>query len=365
MQNKNHNLNHFKNKKIIITGHTGFKGAWLAFWLNLLGAEVYGISLKPTFRNLLFNILNLKKIIKKSFIMDIKKKNKIEKIFLTIKPDYIFHLAAQAIVKESYFSPLKTWETNLIGTVNVLEICKKLKKQCNIVMITSDKCYKNLEKVDGYLETDELGGSDPYSASKASAELAIHSYYESFFCKKEHQNIRLASVRAGNVIGGGDWSEGRIVPDCIKSWIKGKKVLIRSKNSVRPWQHVFDALHGYLLVAIKLKKKKKISGNSFNFGPDLNKKYTVKKLTQRLSKIWVKKNLLFKFTNHNAFKETKLLQLNTKKSKKLLNWKSKLTIQESVDITSNWYYANFILKKNMQEFSTNQIKEYMNVSKKN
>lgn len=365
MKNKNLNLYNFKNKKIVITGHTGFKGSWLALWLTFLGAKVYGISLKPTSVNLVFNILYLKDKIQKSFIADVKKKNILEKIILNIQPDFIFHLAAQAIVKESYLSPLKTWETNLIGTVNILEICKKIKKNCNIIMITSDKCYKNLEKAKGYLETDELGGSDPYSASKAAAELAIHSYYDSFFLKKKHQNIRLASVRAGNVIGGGDWSEGRIIPDCIKSWIKNKKVLIRSKNSVRPWQHVFDALHGYLLVALNLKNNKKINGNSFNFGPDLDKKYTVKKLTGRLSIAWSKKKSLFKFTNHNVFKETKLLQLNTKKSKKLLNWKSNLSIQESVDMTSNWYYANFILKKNMQDFSIKQIKEYMNVSQKN
>ena len=360
---KNKLLSRFRNKKIIVTGHTGFKGSWLAFWLTLLGAKVYGISLKPKSSNLFFNILGLNKKIHRSIVVDIRKFLILQKTIYKIQPDFIFHLAAQAIVKDSYTFPIQTWETNLLGTINILESCKIINKKCILVIITSDKCYKNLEKKDGYKETDELGGKDPYSASKAAAELAIHSYYSSYFSNNKKSYIRIASARAGNVIGGGDWSEGRIIPDCIKAWIKQKKVFIRNKNSVRPWQHVFDALYGYLLLSLNLEKDKKISGNSFNFGPELNKKFTVKKLTYDLSKLWKLNIIPFKFINKNKFYETKVLQLDTSKARKILKWKNYLSIKESIKVTSEWYYHCFQIKDNIYSFSLKQIKNYQKLLK--
>ena len=244
--------NYFKNKKVLITGHTGFKGSWLSLWMHFMGAKVLGISNGLVSNPSNFKILNLNtKIMSKK--IDIKNYENLKKKIITFKPDYIFHLAAEAIVKKSYDNPRNTWLTNTIGTMNILEIIRNYKKKLVVVIITSDKVYKNIEINRGYRETDVLGSLDPYSASKASADIAAQSYVNSYLKKKK--NLRIGVARAGNVIGGGDWAVGRLIPDCIRSWSKNKEVILRNPKSTRPWQHVLDVLRGYIILSINLKKK--------------------------------------------------------------------------------------------------------------
>ncbi len=356
------NLNIFKNKTVIITGHTGFKGSWLSFWLKTLGANVIGISLNiPTNPSNFKTIIGNKYI--KSYKLDLKNFLKIKKIILKHKPDFVFHLAAQALVKKSYINPLLTWNSNLLGTVNLLESLRYLKKNCVAVIITSDKSYKNLEIKRGYVEEDQLGGYDPYSASKGATEFAIGSFVKSFFYKKS--KVKIGIARAGNVIGGGDWSEDRLLPDCIKSWSKGKKVNIRNPYSTRPWQHVLEALSGYILLAVKLKLDPKIHGEAFNFGPKLNHNYSVLSLLKRIKKIWP--SILWTTTKKKKkFKESNLLKLNCTKAKKIMNWQSTLSFNENIKMTIDWYKAYYISKdsKKMRIFSENQIFQFMNLIKK-
>ncbi len=343
----------FKNKKVIVTGHTGFKGSWLSLWLYLKGAKVLGISKNIPTQPSHFNSIKLqKKLIHK--IVDIKDKKNIQKIFKQFKPDFVFHLAAQSLVKKSYTNAVDTWQTNTIGTINILEAIKTLKNNCVGVIITSDKCYKNLEISRGYNENDIIGGIDPYSASKASAELAINSYVKSFFVKKK--NIKLAVARAGNVIGGGDWSENRVVPDCIRAWSTSKIFKVRNPNSTRPWQHVLEALSGYLILAIQLKKNDKINGEAFNFGPKSNVEKKVSKLIKEM-KLNIGRIKIIKKKN-NKFYESQLLKLNSKKAKNLLNWRCILNFRETIKMTALWYKNFYERKVESLQFSKNQILEY-------
>jgi CDP-glucose 4,6-dehydratase len=348
-------LKKFKNKKVLITGHNGFKGSWLTIWLNLLGAKVVGISLENKDR---YNHLNLvkNKIKIKSYFFDICNKNKLEQVINREQPDYIFHLAAQSIVFKSILNPRFNWETNVMGLFNLLEAIRKLNKKCCGIIITSDKCYKNLEVKRGYKETDVLGGVDPYSASKASAEILFHSYYETFF-KNKKKNIRLCSARAGNVIGGGDWSDNRLIPDCMKMWLKNKTPIIRNPNSTRPWQHVLEALSGYLELALKLDKSNKISGTSFNFSSDKIKNVTVLQFLNKIQNKWP--SISWKIKKNNKFYESSLLQLNSSKAKKILNWKARLNINETINFVVEWYKNFKNYRKNTILVTRNQINEYM------
>ena len=260
--------NIFKNKKVLITGHTGFKGAWLTIWLKMLGAKVMGISKDiPSKPSHYQEIKISKKITDLRF--DIRNFDKLKKNIVRFKPDFLFHLAAQSLVNISYKDSLLTWQTNLIGTINVLESIKFLKKKCVCVIVTSDKCYRNYETKKGYKETDELGGHDPYSASKGAAEIAIRSYIKSFY--HDPNKYRISTARAGNVIGGGDWNLGRLIPDCVISAQSKKITKIRNQNSTRPWQHVIELIYGYLKLSVELKKNKSLHGESFNFGPNKQK----------------------------------------------------------------------------------------------
>ena len=348
----------YKNKKIIITGHTGFKGAWLTLWMQILGAKVLGISKdipsKPSF----YKIINNKKI--KSKFFDIKDFKKLKKTIKDFSPDYVFHLAAQSLVKKSIDNPLETFNSNIIGTANMLECLKKLKKNCTAIIITSDKCYLNLEKQAGYKETDTLGGKDPYSASKASAEIIIYSYKKTFFSKNE--KINFCSVRAGNVIGGGDWSNNRLVPDIVKAWSKGKSVKIRNMNSARPWQHVLDAVGAYIYLGLILRKNRKLSGEAFNFGPSSNKVYKTKDVINNLSKKLdrkIKINLSSK-----KFKESGLLKLNCTKAIKKLGWSSILNFSKTISWTASWYDIYYNHPREIEKFSKKQILTYMDSFKK-
>ena len=350
----------FKNKKIIVTGHTGFKGSWLSYWLTLFGANVVGISNKVITSPSHYEAINLKKKLKNIFL-DISDKKKVLKVFKKEKPDFIFHLAAQALVKKSYKDPLLTWQSNTMGTINILEGLREIqcKKKCICVLITSDKSYKNIETNKGYKEEDELGGKDPYSASKAAADIAIKSYFNSYFMNKKSK-LRIGVARAGNVIGGGDWSEDRLIPDCIKNWSLNNIVKIRSPNSTRPWQHVLEAVNGYINLSIKLGKNKEINGEAFNFGPNYNKNYSVENVVREIKLNWPEAKFKIFKENKNLFFESNLLKLNSAKAKKKLNWKSILTFKENIQFVSEWY-KEFYKKRHVDYLTKKQILKYINL----
>ena len=344
----------FKGKKVLITGHTGFKGTWLTLLMLMLGAKVMGISYGKKTNPSLFKILHLEKKISHKNI-DIANIAKLKKIINQFKPNFIFHLAAEAIVSRAYQNPLNTWKTNTLGTINILQILSSVRFKVIGVFITSDKVYKNLEINRGYHESDILGDYDPYSASKASADLAIQSYYKSFLNK--NKNVKIAIARAGNVIGGGDWSPNRIIPDCVTKWSQNKILKIRNPNSTRPWQHVFDVISGYVILALSLIKNKKINGESFNFGPSKLNNFKVIDLIKLIKKYWVDGRISIQ--KNNGFKEAKLLQLNSNKSNKILNWKPILNVKDSISITGLWYKTFYGKKTNMYKFSLFQLENYL------
>ena len=351
----------FRNKKVLITGHTGFKGSWLAMWLNILGARVAGVSNNfPSSPNH-YKLLNLnKKILSKN--LDIRHLEVLKKFIKKYQPDFVFHLAAQSIVKAAYENPIQTWSTNSIGTVNILESLRQLKKKCVAVIVTSDKCYENFEIKRGYNENDRLGGKDPYSASKASADIAIRSYISSFFCHKNNK-VFIATARAGNVIGGGDWSPNRLVPDCVRSWSRKKKVLIRSPYSTRPWQHVLEAIYGYITLAINLNKNSSLHGEAFNFGPSNYQNYTVISVIKLMKEYW--QNVSWKLhKNNKIFKESSLLKLNSQKAKKNLKWKSVLTFKENISLVANWYKNFYLNSKQAYKLTLSQIEFYQKILNK-
>ena len=355
----------FKNKKILVTGHTGFKGSWLISWLYLLGADVVGVSIDIPTSPSNYRDANMRDFIENN-TFDIRNFKKLSKLINKTKPDFIFHLAAQALVKASYEDPLNTLNTNTIGTATMLQSLVGYKKKVAVIMITSDKVYQNNEWIWGYRENDELGGNDPYSISKTMAEFSIKSYLLSHF-NKSNSNVRIGIGRAGNVIGGGDWADNRIVPDCIKAWSKKKSVYIRNPNSTRPWQHVLEPISGYLKLASVLYKSSNKHGEAYNFGPEINNDYSVKDLIGEMSLSW--KNVKWKDLSkqNSSFKEASLLKLNCEKSFKDLNWKSTLDFKETVQMTINWYkfFNENKNKSKLKQFNFNQINQYINEMKKN
>jgi len=302
---------YYKNKKILITGHTGFKGSWLSSLLHLIGSKVYGVSLNIE-KDSHYEKLKLNKKIK-SKLLDIRNFNKLSQHLKLIKPDIVFHLAAQSLVKSSYVNPFETWSTNVMGTLNVIESIKRLNKKCTLIIITSDKCYLNKEKKRGYKESDELGGYDPYSASKASAEHVFFSEYHSFL--KFNKKIRIASARGGNVVGGGDWSKNRIIPDFIKSIIKKDFLKVRNPHSTRPWVHVLEPLMGYLKLAYKLNKNNDLNGKAFNFGSNNKSRKSVKDILLEINKKMISGKWKFSKIDKNII-ETKNLTIDSKYAKK-------------------------------------------------
>ena len=338
MNNNNYYFNNYKNLKVLVTGTTGFKGAWLASWLQLLKSKVIGVGLKPEKGSIIFQSLNLSKKINQYYI-DIRNFNKINSIIKKEKPDIIFHLAAQSIVSLSYKKPLETFNTNVIGSANILESVR-INKIPHLVYITSDKCYHNLDKKSSYKETDILGGLDNYSSSKASAELIFSSYFHSYFEKKF---LSIVSARAGNVIGGGDFKKDRIVPDVIKSLRNEKKIILRNPKATRPWQHVLEPLSGYLTLGHKLINKELKSSliPSWNFGPQKKNCKKVSFIVQLLIKEWGTKKQEIVFEKNKNFHESQLLSLNIKKAKKELLWEPRLTLNETIKLTSDWYKNYF------------------------
>jgi len=341
----------FKKKKVLITGFNGFKGAWLSIWLNQLGAKLYGISLKNNDKKNHYNLVK-KKINLKEFYIDIRDRKKLKKTILKIKPDFVFHLAAQSIVYKSVKEPAFNWETNVIGFLNILLSLSQLKNKCVGVLITSDKCYKNLERLKGYSEDDILGGIDPYSASKASSEILFNSFFKTFILNK-NQYLRVATARAGNVIGGGDWTQMRLIPDCMKKWLYNKTVIIRNPRATRPWQHVLESLNGYLLLASRMSKSKNLNGESFNFSSNKIKNESVINFIKNIQKLWP--NIKWKVVKHKKFHESKLLQLNNKKAKKKLKWSAKLNFKETIVYLVEWYKKFKTNKDLIYDISVKQI----------
>jgi CDP-glucose 4,6-dehydratase len=354
--------NTFKNKKVLITGNTGFKGSWLSTWLIGLEADVYGISKDIPTKPSMFEVLNLKEKVT-HYNEDVRDYGAIKKIIEEVRPDFLFHMAAQAIVVTSYIDPVDTISTNIMGTTNVLEALREINHKCTAIIITSDKCYDNVEWVWGYKETDSLGGKDIYSASKGAAEIVFESYYHSYFKNTQKSNIRAVTVRAGNVIGGGDWADHRIVPDCIRAWIEGKSVEIRSPKATRPWQHVLEPLSGYLAVAEMLHKDISLNGESFNFGPHAEYSKTVKDLLDDLSKYWeLQQSSSFLSKETSDFHEAGLLKLNCDKALYYLKWLPTLDYEKLIEFTSKWYFNFYNSEVNMLEYTSNQIKEYQNIA---
>lgn len=342
----------YQDKKVLVTGHTGFKGAWLTQWLIELGAEVIGVALDDTDNTQLFEELGLINKVK-HYHCDINDLGKVKEIFLNHKPDVVFHLAAQAIVKTSYEDPIETLKTNVIGTANILESIRNVDSVLSAVLVTSDKCYKNEEKKFGFKETDAMGGDDPYSASKACAELVIHSYRHSFF---KHSNTKLVSVRAGNILGGGDWSKDRIVVDAIRSIQADQPILLRDPSAVRPWQHVLDASYGYLQAAIYALDSNKEFIPSWNFGPSENDVLTVEELVQLLIKAYGKGN--YQNLGKRTYHEANHLKLNVDLAKKKLGWSLHYGNNKIVEKSIEWYrlYDEGV---SAEEITNKQIKEYL------
>jgi CDP-glucose 4,6-dehydratase len=349
----------YKGKKVLITGNTGFKGSWLSIWLLELGAEVYGISDKIISKPSNFVASKLEEKIN-HFYCDITNFDKINAIITEVKPDFIFHLAAQAIVKDSYSNPLNAFSINTLGSATILEVLRINNIDCNVIMITSDKCYENKEWMWGYRETDQIGGKDPYSASKGAAEIIIKSYCDSFFCD-ESSKTKVAIGRAGNVIGGGDWAPYRIIPDAIKSWNLSEDLLIRYPNATRPWQHVLEPLSGYLLLGQKLYLNKNLCGEAFNFGPKSDANFSVIELLESIKKNFTM--LSWRIIDSEVkLKESGLLKLNCDKSLHMLGWNSILNFEQTVRFVSNWYekyYSN--INFDMYQISLNDINEFINL----
>ena len=352
-------LSFWKNKKVFITGHTGFKGSWLSIFLKKLGVKLYGYSLKKK-KNSLFTKARVSKLYDISETGNIKDFDKLKKTLKKIEPEIIFHLVAQPLVVESYREPKNTFETNIMGTVNLLEIARSLKKLKVIVIVTTDKVYKILKTNPEYNEKDNLGASDPYATSKACVEFVTESYHKSFYVNKK--NLNVVTVRAGNVIGGGDYSVNRIVPDYLRSYNNKTKLKIRNPNSVRPWQHVLEPLYGYILLAQNIYNKKNNikEFESWNFGPTLKSFISVKKLIKKFQNLNYSKNkVLIKFDKKNKkLIETNVLKIDSKKSFKKIKWKPIFTIDETVSEIINW---NKIIqkKKNYLDTCYKQIENFL------
>lgn len=344
----------YKNKKVLITGATGFKGAWLSLWLLSLGCKVTTLGYNPNRNKNLFYSLNLHNKTNLNLI-DIRNKKKVENVIKKNKIEIIFHLAAQPLIFESYLKPYSTYEINTVGTLNILDITINNSTVKSLVCVTSDKCYKSNFSTKGFKENDQLGGEDPYSGSKACAEIIINTYIKSYL--KKGKKIGIASARAGNVIGGGDWSANRLIPDLINSLLKNKTIFIRNPKFNRPWQHVLEPLYGYLVLAKNLYKNPKQFSGPWNFGTRKNTVTSVKEIALIIINFWGSGKI--KIKKNKKFYEQENLQLNIYKSEKYLKWKPKYTIRESLKLTVDWYKNVLMKKKSPVEQTLLQIFKYL------
>lgn len=350
--------NTYKGKKVFLTGHTGFKGSWMLKTLSLLGADVRGYALEPQTEDDLFNLIEGREICD-SIIADLRDKKKLFDAIVDFQPDFIFHLAAQPLVRLSYEIPSETFEVNAIGTAHVLDAIRLINKKCTIVLITTDKVYHNREWLYPYRENDQLGGYDPYSASKACTELVIDSYRNSFFNIKYYDQHKkgIAVARAGNVIGGGDWSKDRLIPDIVKAFAKDNPVVIRNPKSVRPWQHVLEPIGGYLLLGSYLNKVPKIFSQAYNFGPELSDSLPVEEMLDLAIKSFGKGSYIIEQIE-GQLHEAGLLKLDISKAIFELKWEPKMNAEQAVSMTMDWY-SEFNSNKNaISDFTTKQIKTF-------
>tara|TARA_B110000008_G_scaffold4511_1_gene4435 strand:+ start:13124 stop:14224 length:1101 start_codon:yes stop_codon:yes gene_type:complete len=357
--------NFWYSKKVLITGHTGFKGSWLSIWLKSLGAEVIGVSLDPpSSPNLYEKALVSDGIV--SLRQDICNLGELKKIFQKYQPEIVFHLAAQAIVRYSYSNPVETYLTNVMGTLNVLEGIRSINSVNAAIMVTSDKCYQNTERKKGYSEDEPMGGHDPYSSSKGAAELLISSYRNSFFSDPSsiNHNTAIASVRAGNVIGGGDWAQDRLIPDIIQSFQKEQKVIIRKPNAVRPWQHVLEPLSGYMQLAELLYKEGTPYAEAWNFGPSDADTKPVKWIVEKISELWGG-NLKWVMDDHENKHEANFLKLNCNKAYKKLNWHPRWTLDESLLKIVEWHKVESLPTSDCSKLCLSQIEDFQNYRNNN
>lgn len=347
----------YKGKKVFVTGHTGFKGSWLITWLYLLGANVKGYALAPENGNDLYNTIQGDELCE-SVIADIRDKKRLAEEILNFEPDFIFHLAAQPLVRLSYELPAYTFEVNAQGTAHVLDALRLLAKSCVAVMITTDKVYENLETGHYYKETDRLGGYDPYSASKACAELVIDSYRNSFFNRDSYQKHgkSVSSARAGNVIGGGDWAKDRIIPDIVRALQAKEPIIVRSPLSVRPWQHVLEPLNGYLILAASQEKEPQKFASAYNFGPDQSDNFTVEEVTKKAIDIWGNGTYKKEESSSNVH-EAGLLKLDISKVKNELEWKPRYNASDAIAMTVSWY-KGFGKGENARKLLQEQVNAY-------
>ena len=347
------NPNFWKNKKVFLTGHTGFKGSWTSLWLSYLGANVKGYSLQPPTNPNLFEVASVNEVIE-SDINDIRDFESLRNSIVEFSPDIIFHMAAQPLVRASYKFPLETYETNIMGTANLLHAALEADSCKAIINITTDKCYENKEIDIAYKETDPMGGYDPYSSSKGCAELVSSAYRESFFNAKK---IGLATVRAGNVIGGGDWAEDRLIPDILRAFEHEKSVIIRNPNATRPWQHVLEPISGYILLAENLYKDPKAFAESWNFGPNLDDVKPVSWILEQMTKLWpASKWQLDESVNPH---EAQLLKLDISKVKEKLNWSPVWNLETSLEKIVQWHKVCASKTVDMQKYCISDIEQYI------
>lgn len=352
----------YNGKVVLVTGHTGFKGSWLSIWLTQMGAKVIGLSVDLPSSPSNFGVSFIHDVVD-DYRIDVRDVEAVRELVTEAQPDFVFHLAAQALVRPSYERPLETMATNAMGSANILDALRTLNKPVVAVMITSDKVYDNVEWVWGYREMDRFGGKDPYSASKGMAELAIRSYVESYFNVPE-SNIRVGITRAGNVIGGGDWARDRIVPDCMKAWSRNEMVDIRSPWATRPWQHVLEPLGGYLTLGAELQQSSDKHGEAYNFGPPAQQNHAVCELIDEMAKYWdhVRWNDVSESQEH--LHEAGLLKLNCDKALFDLQWLPTLQFEETVKMTVEWYKAYYQNQDvSMYDFTVEQINEYTKLAR--
>ena len=352
----------YKNKRVLITGHTGFKGSWLTLWLTHLGADVYGYALSPPTHPSLFDFLNLKNSIRHE-VADIRNYKKLRECISGTRPDIIFHLAAQSVVRESYISPYETVEVNALGSVKLMEAVRDERLAAAMIMVTSDKCYDNREWMHGYRENDPLGGDDPYSASKGAAEILIRSWRNSFFnpAQLNSHGVRLASVRAGNVVGGGDWTKDQIVPDCIRALQQGNVIRVRNPEATRPWQHVLEPLSGYLSLGARLLDPSSLNVaeycEAFNFGGYVNSNKSVKELVENVISYWGEGSWDLVHPD-KSYHESSLLNLSSDKAYHKLGWYPRWNFDQTIYRTVTWYKTAMQKPAAIREFTLNQIREY-------
>ena len=355
------NYSFFKDSKVLITGNTGFKGCWLTLWLKQLGAEVVGVSIDIPTKPAMYEATNMSNQIKQ-YYCDINNHDEFKSIVAQEQPDFVFHLAAQPIVSLSYDDPLGTIRTNSLGSISVLKALECIKGNCVVIMITSDKCYENVEWEWGYKETDRLGGKDIYSASKGAAELLISSFVRSFMSNQT--NISVGIGRAGNVIGGGDWASNRLIVDIVKKWSVGQNVEVRNPLSVRPWQHVLEPLSGYLQLAKKLSENHDYHGEAFNFGPRPDVSHTVEEIVNIMQGYWFgtdDKKQYWNVKSQSKIFEAGLLKLNCEKAGAHLDWFPKLEIEHALQMVVQWYKSYYQEATNINHLSLEQIQVYQDL----